>query len=767
MYVKLKATGEYGDIPDDKFDPSLFEQAVDPLVPRMSQSPFQNTNAVVDISQQQVPLMTPKPPEQKGFLKSAADFLAPKLSNVASMSMNTAGMGKDLIEYKTAKTGEEKTKQLIEYNQKRQKVVDSQKEFGFSDTGENQFDAAGYAKGTAQGGLEAASLAVPMGSTIPSAIVGGMASGGMNAASRDDADVGNVLMGMSLGAATGGIFKLGGNALNKGLGSVKKYMSGFDTTATQKITQASPAVDQRFIEARGKTLVDAMKKYIPAGSGYDDIVGTATDRGRGGVLNQRLSAAEEIIQSTADTAGNNVRVGGKEIISAMGNELKNLKSQLGNESKVEALKKIMIQAAQKYKNGITVKQAVKLLREANSKFGKSIIDVNTGDAVVSSAQKLEANTIRRLLKGMFPEIAGALDEQADLLVLQPILNHARSVSNTQGSTIRTSLVNKVDLTKPLASIEAIINEFIAGSPEKASAFLQKGSGKEQLSTKMGMNIAGKAIPPMVEGGQRLTRQIMTSMPSLFNQKSDAYNQAPNDGYDPQATPNSENQIDHDPSIPPNGLGASPQDIQQEAPLGLGSEPPPLNEYGATISELRQLQSMAIMQGATKDASRIGQLIDIEVDAQKEMAVKTKAEKAPKLSEGDKKFAFAKQEAQKALDQLDTLSDIPVGPLQGSKLAQTFRQYSGNQSQNETMFLSKVAVARTAVKNALLGANQSPQEVQSLLEFTFDASLPREILRDRIASFVDSMDSYMQTIAGPDTSMPQYDQTGLGGTPPAL
>jgi hypothetical protein len=56
---------------------------------------------------------------------------------------------------------------------------------------------------------------------------------------------------------------------------------------------------------------------------------------------------------------------------------------------------------------------------------------------------------------------------------------------------------------------------------------------------------------------------------------------------------------------------------------------------------------------------------------------------------------------------------------------------------------------------------SDKEIQSLLEFTFDASLPREVLRQRIVSFIDSMDSYMSNIAGPtnefDYTLPNITQ----------
>ena len=757
MYVKLKSTGQYGDIPDDKFDPSLFEQAVDPLVPKMSQESPQVPNIQ---SQQQVPLMTPKPPEQKGFLKSAADFLVPKLSNVASMSINTYGMGKDLVEYKMAKTGEEKTKQLIEYNQKRQKVVDSQKEFGFSDTGENQFDPAGYAKGTVQGGLEAASLVIPAGTSYKAAAALGSVSGAMRGLSEADSlgEVPGKLTSGALGGAGGGVVGKGATAF---VGYLLKK-SG----ANMALRALRPSKSQVgiFKEKTGEDLTDFVikNKLHEAGTGQVDEL----------IKPLQMGYDELALKSGANIPKSEVeRVFNAKIAQIEGvpnSEYQRIAEQLTQE------RDLFLKSTS---DNIPIKMVTEIRRAIDSLIPDSKF---MQDPIMAGKN--------RILRGMYKEIIDTATN-GKTKVLGDQLNNMyafRDIAKIQDGLGKGNLpIGLLGMLGLSGGAGYMSGQSTTDKIKNAGILmgLTMGINNPAVIALLSKTLYGMGQKSMGATAPQIVGRTLGSIGSIGISGEQDIAQADTPNNDGQGNPNigsnnnqqapesNSSQVDqsfiHDPSISQVGLGSSPQDIQQEAPPGLGSEPPPLNEYGATISELRQLQSMAIMQGATKDASRIGQLIDIEVDAQKEMAVKTKAEKAPKLSEGDKKFAFAKQEAQKALDQLDTLSDIPVGPLQGSKLAQTFRQYSGNQSQNETMFLSKVAVARTAVKNALLGANQSPQEVESLLEFTFDASLPREILRDRIASFVDSMDSYMQTIAGPDTSMPQYDQTGLGGTPPAL
>lgn len=115
-----------------------------------------------------------------------------------------------------------------------------------------------------------------------------------------------------------------------------------------------------------------------------------------------------------------------------------------------------------------------------------------------------------------------------------------------------------------------------------------------------------------------------------------------------------------------------------------------------------------------------------------------------LSEGDKKFALAEQEASKALQLLDT-SGVKTGKI--ANAASTVTDLLGTTGKNVTALKSQIASARTAVKNALLGANMSPSEIKSIEDSLFDYSQPPQVLKQRLEVFVQSMSDYRNNIAG--------------------
>jgi len=171
-----------------------------------------------------------------------------------------------------------------------------------------------------------------------------------------------------------------------------------------------------------------------------------------------MDQAEDEIQRASKTAGTNVRLSGDEVIDALKAEGKVLSGKLGAETQKKALKKIIEEAEKKYTKGITLNQALKIMRQANVKFGKSVVETQKG-AVAASAQKLEANTLRRVVKEMFPEVADALRTQEEILVLQPILNQARAKGNVGGFNL-----SKFNLTRP-----GEILDILAGNIDKAGA----------------------------------------------------------------------------------------------------------------------------------------------------------------------------------------------------------------------------------------------------------------------------------------------------------
>jgi hypothetical protein len=154
------------------------------------------------------------------------------------------------------------------------------------------------------------------------------------------------------------------------------------------------------------------------------------------------------------------------------------------------LTKIIDEAKDKWKAGKTVKQARDILRSANRKFGRSIVETEKG-AVATSAQKIEGNAVRRTLRRLFPEIADALDEEASLLTLRPLLGRARAAG-----IANPSILPQISLTRPLSMIEGIL-------------------GQRQIATRLA-RLGGVAAPEVAEevGEQAVSRTLRQRLNQL-------------------------------------------------------------------------------------------------------------------------------------------------------------------------------------------------------------------------------------------------------------
>ena len=69
---------------------------------------------------------------------------------------------------------------------------------------------------------------------------------------------------------------------------------------------------------------------------------------------------------------------------------------------------------------------------------------------------------------------------------------------------------------------------------------------------------------------------------------------------------------------------------------------------------------------------------------------------------------------------------------------------GVQDPDRTALRSKIATARTVARNALLGANMSEQELNSYLDAMFDINRPTEILKQKLQTFIQDMNTLSAT-----------------------
>lgn len=286
------------------------------------------------------------------------------------------------------------------------------------------------------------------GAGIAGAARSGILGGGLSEVSRDDATVGSVAGAAGIGGVTGGILAGASSLISKG---VSKIFGGVSGKAAQSINKATPTQFANVVEQLGIDPNTLTRKYVPAGAGYDDLLGPIVQKNKGGILNTTLDDAEKIIQSTIKTAGRGqsaVKVSADDFIKVLKQERKELAKIPGNTANIKALDTFIKDTQKLYKNGITASKLLDIKRAADSKFGAAVVDENVG-SVAAQGQKMLANASRVKLKELFPEIADALETQSEILTFRPILARARGTSNTLGSDIRVGDISKVNPLNPL------------------------------------------------------------------------------------------------------------------------------------------------------------------------------------------------------------------------------------------------------------------------------------------------------------------------------
>jgi hypothetical protein len=231
---------------------------------------------------------------------------------------------------------------------------------------------------------------------------------------------------------------------SSGPGLLKRGVSKVGEKAAQRsanrFLEVTPTTMQRLIDegVDPQQLLSKWGKQL--GNSYDDMI-----KNSGALIKQ----AEDGITKTAGITGRNIRIDGSDIVKRLQAEAKTIRNELGGSARYKQMQTIIADAKRKYKNGITVQQARNILREANQRFGASVLD-DTGDAVARAAQKLEANVLRDSLKSRFPTIEQSLNDQSELIQLRELLKKGRAVNKSK----KGPNLGRLDLTRPGTIIDA-------------------------------------------------------------------------------------------------------------------------------------------------------------------------------------------------------------------------------------------------------------------------------------------------------------------------
>lgn len=466
----------------------------------------------------------------------------------------------------------------------------------------------------------AASFVVPGGTTVKGAAAMGALSGAFSGFYEGDTvDVDKVIVGALGGSVGGAGFKAVSGKLSSILGKDSKVYKNIyskiaessndiSEEAAKRINKATPSMWQKAIEDHGidlnkltdkyfkragagsKTLLDKAKRTVEllpfvkgSGVGYDDLLGPVAKRGRGGLLKKEIADAESVISKTLQNVNKNTKITIDEVTKALNAEKKLIAKMPGNEGNIAALDEFITSFSKQYGKGITPKRALELKRIADSQFGRAVADENTGSAV-AQAQKMVANALRGKLKKLFPEIKDALDTQSEVFTLQPVLNRARAILNTQGSEIRVgSLRGKsvFELLNPMTLMDSALSD-----PKKASNFLQP-------------EMAEKVASGVIKSGEDIWSNAITNLSAVSGavglQEADKQSVGGQMGGQMGA------ELPAETGIPTSNVNATT--------IPPSVTPTPSNPFGGLTK--RQVMAIALSEGATlSEVKEIGEIFEL-------------------------------------------------------------------------------------------------------------------------------------------------------------
>lgn len=448
-------------------------------------------------------------------------------------------------------------------------------------------------------GLEASQYLVPAGKSVKAITAGGAVSGTMSALAKDDVNAQDVLLSTAGGA--GGSLLLGKalpgviNVTRKGTGkvlkgTVGKVASHVKDSAEQSIVKATPTAWMNALTEHGIDVNAVGVKYFKGARNYDDVLGTIAERGNGGSLQKALSTAEAKLQKAVSSYGSTARVSLDDFAKDITAQMKDLKKVAGNEETVDKLSKLLKEQLKIYKKGATAKQLLDMKRIADSKFGKAVVDEETG-SVSAQFQKVLANYSRQKLHSLFPEIGDALETQTEILTIKPLLNKARSIDKTNGSTIRTGRFSNINPLNPTTYGNLL--DWWVSNPANAVTAMENANRIEGIANTISgempdISVNGNVRETVVRGARKVGAELLS--PDVSNETN---NQG--EGYNTEANPSNEysgGNLDHTGNIP-----------QPEM------ESPQTNAFSGMTKQ--EVLTKAVQEGASKaDLMEISEIYDL-------------------------------------------------------------------------------------------------------------------------------------------------------------
>ncbi len=181
--------------------------------------------------------------------------------------------------------------------------------------------------------------------------------------------------------------------------------------------------------------------------------------------------------------------------------------------------------------------------------------------------------------------------------------------------------------------------------------------------------------------------------------------------------------------------------------GLPETPPTLTGYAP--QELYQAYIKATTAGDKTNAAFLKSMYSDEVSFQKE-AAKLIGKGAGK-TEKQQSFANAAEAGQQALDLINS-GQVKTGIGQG--FVGQIGEKIGTNSQEQQVYRSTIAAARTMARNAMLGANMTDKELESMGAFIPEFNDAPSTAQQKLQTFVSLMNQFGKNFEGTTASLPQ-------------
>ena len=702
MIVRHKQSGKLGKIPDDKFDPALFEKVQDTTT--------QITGGQMDIANPEFQQVE-QPKKKKSIFQSIVDPFVRTISNIGTAAITVPQIAvASLVSKKKPELGAKIASQDILGTQKKAKEISDDPKKALKRQLKDSVNVASYTIPFGKGS------SVATRALIPGATVGAV----QEATTNEEADIESISKSAIFGAATAGVLDSAGRLLNKAKGTLSKTSAGTEKIATNlkegtRKIKVKPSVSGAQQEKAINKTLDRLGFKGSAQKQYENLQPA---------MNKLEKEINTIIKKNPD-----VSVAKEDIKKAFAEKLKSsirTKEMTSKQATVEVegyLKDLLKASGGKGKfTNIDLGKLRELKRLINQDYGSIAAKKIRGTPLTAREKVIDVawSSIDDAVKNASPEVKSILKDESNLYKAASSLSNAR--------------FNPPTLRVGGTSFPQFLAQPIRETGTKAFQKTSKITGA-----------ASKLVPQLTQGAETMGGQVVSRIqPSLNEGQSNGQNNKEN-GNGNQNQQVSNNYLDNQGGFPFSNTNISqPGGAQQQLQKTI---------TGHTVEEHLQALSKATVAGNKKAVAQIKAQLAIEQDYQEETGGGTGLNVGKVTAQNYSNSLSGGDSFGRAVDLLfDENGSLNKGLIVALKTPGTPNQ----KARQLKAYLYNVADSYLRLRT---GAQANPEEIKRLAE-----SLEPGIL-DNAETVASKLQIYQQTFKQVLESAQQGgigDETQLGG-----